>query len=82
MNERKYVIFDCSELPSVNFSEVMETSADTVRKSVDESKTFVKYEGTQPASVAALTTKTQEYTHEEILAILSTSEWTAPLTEG
>ncbi len=82
MNERKYVIFDCSELPSVNFSEVMETSADTVRKSVDESKTFVKYEGTQPASVAALTTKTQEYTHEEILAILSTSEWTTPLTEG
>ncbi len=82
MNERKYVIFDCSELPSVNFSEVMETSADTVRKSVDETKTFVKYEGTQPASVAALTTKTQEYTHEEILAILSTSEWTAPLTEG
>ncbi len=82
MNERKYVIFDCSELPSVNFSEVMETSADTVRKSVDETKTFVKYEGTQPASVAALTTKTQEYTHEEILAILSTSEWTTPLTEG
>jgi hypothetical protein len=82
MNERKYVIFDCSELPSVNFSEVMETSADTVRKSVDETKTFVKYEGTQPASVAALTTKSQEYTHEEILAILSTSEWTAPLTEG
>ena len=82
MNERKYVIFDCSELPSVNFSEVMETSADTVRKSVDESKTFVKYEGTQPASVAALTTKSQEYTHEEILAILSTSEWTTPLTEG
>ena len=82
MNERKYVILDCSELPSVNFSEVMETSADTVRKSVDESKTFVKYEGTQPASIAALTTKSQEYTHEEILAILSTSEWTAPLTEG
>jgi hypothetical protein len=82
MNERKYVIFNCSELSSVNFSEVMETSADTVRKSVDESKTFVKYEGSQPASIAALTTKSQEYTHEEILAILSTSEWTAPLTEG
>jgi hypothetical protein len=82
MNDRKYVIFDCSELPSVNFSEVMETSADTVRKSVDQTKTFVKYEGTQPASVAALTTKSQEYTHEEILAILATSEWTAPLTEG
>lgn len=76
MNDRKYVIFNCSELSNVNFSEVMETSADTVRKSVDETKTFVKYEGAQPASVAALTTKSQEYTHEEILAILASSEWT------
>lgn len=76
MNDRKYVIFNCSELSNVNFSEVMETSADTVRKSVDETKTFVKYEGEQPASVAALTTKSQEYTHEEILAILASSEWT------
>ena len=82
MNERKYVIFDCFELANVSFSEVMETSADTVRKSVDQTKTFVKYEGTQPASIAALTTKSQEFTHEEILAILATSEWTAPLTEG
>ena len=82
MNERQYVIFDCSELANVSFPEVMETSADTVRKSVDETKTFVKYEGTQPASIAALTTKSQEFTHEEILAILATSEWTAPLTEG
>ncbi len=81
MNERNYVIFDMSEVGTINFSEVMETSQDTLRLSVDGTKSFVKYEGTQPASVAALTTKTQEYTHAEILEILATSEWTAPMNE-
>ena len=70
-----------SELGTINFSEVMETSPDTLRLSVDGTKSFVKYEGAQPASVAALTTKTQEYTHSEILEILATSEWTAPINE-
>jgi len=81
MNDRKYVIFDMSEVGEINFSEVMETSQETLRLSVDGTKSFVKYEGTQPASVAALTTKTQEYSHSEILEILATSEWTAPMTE-
>lgn len=81
MNERNYVIFDMSEVGEINFSEVMETSQETLRLSVDGTKSFVKYEGTQPASVAALTTKTQEYSHEEILAVLATPEWTSPMTE-
>ena len=31
-----------------------------------------------PSSVSALTTKTQEYTHSEILAILAGTDWTTP----
>lgn len=81
MNERNYVIFDMSEVGDINFSEVMETSQETLRLSVDGTKSFVKYEGTQPASVAALTTKSQEYSHAEILDILATPEWTAPMNE-
>ena len=80
---RKYVIFNVSELGSVDFSEVMETSADTVRKSLDETLTFVKYEGDMPSSVSSLTTKTSEYSHSEILTILSGADWTDPNpTEG
>lgn len=75
---RKYVIFNVSELGNVNFDEVLETSANTVRKSLDETKTFVKFEGSMPSSISALTTKTQEYTHSEILAILAGAEWTDP----
>ena len=76
---REFMIFNVSELPNVNFNQVLETSIDTVRKSVDETKTFVKWDGeTIPSSIEALTTKEGPYTYEEILAILATPEWTNP----
>ncbi len=77
-SNRKYVIFSVSELDKINFEEVLETSAETVRKSVDETKTFVKWEGEAPASVQSLITQSKYYTHEEILNILSGQEWTVP----
>jgi hypothetical protein len=75
--DRRYVIFEVSELQNIDFSQVYETSADTVRKSVNELKTFVKYDLPQPSSVSSLTTKSVQYTYEEILQILSTPEWSA-----
>jgi hypothetical protein len=72
---RRFVIFNVTELPLIDFNQVEETSIDTVRKSVDETKTFVKYTMPQPSSVAALTSKSQEYTYDEILTILATPEW-------
>ena len=70
---RKYVIINADEVDSVNFSQVAETSADTVRYSTDGSKTFVKYEGDQPSFLNGK----QEYTHSEILTVLSGDEWTS-----
>lgn len=75
-DNRHYVIFDTTELAQIAFDQVLETSAETVRRSVDGTKTFVKYEGDMPESVVALTTKSAPYTHEKILAILNTPEWT------
>jgi len=77
---REYLIFPVSELNKVDFSQVLETSADTVRKSVDETKTFVKWNGDTPAFVATMTGTEGPYTHAEILDILSTSEWSSPMT--
>ena len=42
-DHRHYVIFQYSEIINIDFDEVLETSIDTVRKSVDGTKTFVKY---------------------------------------
>ena len=72
---RKYVILNTSETGSINFSQVLETSVNTLRTNNSGSKTFVKYEGSQPSSVAGLSSKSNEYTHTQILNVLTGSEW-------
>ena len=69
-----YVIIDADEVSSVDFSQVLETSADTLRYNVDPAgtKTFVKFEGATPDFLEGKT----QYTHSEILNTLATSEWT------
>lgn len=42
---RTYVIFNTSELGSVDFDQVLQDSADTLRYSLDGSKALLKYEG-------------------------------------
>ena len=78
---RSYLIFSISEIDKIDFSKVQETSADTLRLSVDGTKSFVKWEGEAPEFVATLTTAEGPYTHSEILTILSGPEWTAPMEE-
>jgi hypothetical protein len=80
---RQFAIFSTTELNQIDFTEVLETSADTVRKSTDGSLTFVKWENgeTPPPSVQALTTSEGPYTYEEMLDILSGEEWSGTLEE-
>ncbi len=75
---RRFVIFNITEISQIDFTQVYETDPETMRISVDGTKTFVKYDLPEPSSVAGLTTKSQEYTYDEILAILNTEEWTPP----
>ena len=76
---RRFMIFAVTELPQIDFTQVCETSMDTVRRSVDGTKTFVKWDSEGiPSSVDSLTTKEGPYTYEEILNILSGPEWTDP----
>ncbi len=76
---RKYVIINADEVDSVDFSQVDETSADTVRYSLDNSQTFVKFDSDTTPSF--LEGKTQ-YSHSEILTILATDEWTSDEPPG
>lgn len=71
---RKWVIIDKDEVDSIDFSKVLQNSKDTLRYSVDGSKTFVKYEGSQPSFLSGK----REYNHSEILAILRADDgvWT------
>jgi hypothetical protein len=80
--QRNFAIFSTTELNQINFDEVLETSADTVRTSVNGTKTFVKWDGeTPPPSVEALNTIEGYYTYTEMLDVLSGEEWTETLEE-
>lgn len=106
-DNRRYLIIPTSVTSSVDFNQVHETSAETLRLSIDGSKTFVKYEVTEvTASYTESYPDTEtgemiettieagvygrpsiysdsypEYTHSEILSILTGSEWTSPMDE-
>ena len=76
-----YITINTDELSLVDFNEVMETSEDTVRLSVDGLETVLKWEGTEPSFISTLSSYEGPYTHQEILAIMATPEWTSPIDE-
>ena len=69
---RTYCIIDSSDVENVNFDQVFETSAETLRYNNEETQTFVKYEGAKPRFLYGKDT----YTHSQILDILAGSDWT------
>ena len=79
--DRSYFIIPGTEIPNIDFNFVLETSAETLRMSVDGSKTFVKWDSVIPPEFVANMTGEGPYTYTEILDILSTPEWTAPMEE-
>jgi hypothetical protein len=78
---RQFLIIPTSELSKVDFDQVQETSSETVRKSVDESKTFIKWDNVEPTFLPELVNTEGPFTYEEILNILSTEEWSPILEE-
>jgi len=70
---RNYVIIDASEVSSVDFDQVLETSADTLRYNLAGTQTFVKFEGNTPSFLEGKTALDRS----EMLAVLSTEEWSS-----
>ena len=102
---RRWLVIPVSITGSIDFGQVLESSPENLRLSVDETQTFVKYdiniiEEDYTVVVPNLETGQEssyivyagiygrpdiyspeypEYTHQEILELLSTPEWTQPL---
>ena len=75
MPDIKCVIFDVTELDKIDFSQVLEESADKMRRTIDGTRTFVKWVGDVPSCVDSLETKSEFYTIEELLKILHGPDW-------
>ena len=72
---REYIVFNVSEKDSIDYNEVLENSADSLRLSLDGEKTFIKYAGDMPDSVSSLETKEAVRSHSEIKELLGTDNW-------
>ena len=105
---RRWLVIPATEVENVDFNQVLESSAETLRYSVDGSQTFVKYEvnvieeditnvymNAETGEEETTTTLAgvygrpsiyngtyPEYNHAEILELLSTEVWTAPIDEN
>ena len=77
---KQFIIFNINELNNFKFAEVLETSINTVRKSIDGTKTFVKWEGSTPECIKTLTTAEGPYNFEEIAVILESEQWSELIT--
>jgi hypothetical protein len=76
MENRKYIIFNKSEISLIDFSQIIESDPELLRYSVDGSKTFIKWETeNDPDFIINLNTKEGPYNNYEISLILSSNEW-------
>jgi hypothetical protein len=76
LNPYYHVVFSVSEIDKINWAEVHEVSSSELRKSLDGTKTFVKYEGAVPKCLTLLNTGDGPYNYQDFIVILRTSEWT------
>ena len=79
--QRNFAIFSLTEIEKIDFSHVLETSAETLRISTDHLRSFIKWDGEQPTFVETLETLQGPYSYTEILEILSSPEWTESVQE-
>ena len=70
-----YVIYNMDNVSNIDFSQVIETSEETLRLSIDKTKTVLKFTGETPAFLVGL----QQYNHSETLAIMASPEWSKPI---
>ena len=72
-SNRKWVIVSVSDITDEMIANAMQSSIDTLRKTLDGSKAILKFNGDTPSCFDGLTT----YSHSEILTELAKSDWTS-----
>jgi len=78
-NNKTYAVLNIADIDSVNYSEVITTSKETARKSIDESQFIIKYAETPSFISGGAITPVSVVSHEDALALMATDEWTADI---
>jgi hypothetical protein len=78
MSNLTYNTIAIADLNSIDFTQVEETSTETIRKSIDKTQFVIKWE-TQPSFIADGTVvPLGSYTHEQCVELMGTSFWSIP----
>lgn len=78
---RTYAVIDINNLDLIDFSQIEETSSETVRKSLDNTQFVIKWqEGYEPTFIENGTViPVGIYTHSECLELMATDKWSEPI---
>ena len=81
MSNLTYNTIAIADLNSIDFTQVEETSTETIRKSIDETQFVIKWE-TQPSFITDGTVvPLGSYTHEQCVELMGTNFWSTPEPE-
>jgi hypothetical protein len=77
-----YIIIDLTETSKVDFSQINQTSAQTMRRNLANTQGLLSYI-TEPSFVTsgALPIVGDKMNHEQCLQLMSTSDWSQPMPE-
>jgi len=78
---RTYAVINIAELDLIDFSQIEQTSRNTIRKSLDNTQFVIKWQdGYEPTFIADGTViPVGIYTHSEILELMATDKWSEPI---
>lgn len=78
MSNLTYNTIAVADLNSIDFTQVEETSTETIRKSIDKTQFVIKWE-TQPSFITDGTVvPLGSYTHEQCVELMGTNFWSIP----
>ena len=80
-NNRTYAVINLTYVGLIDFSQVGESSASTIRKSLDGTQFVIKWEdGYTPTFITDFSVvPVADYDHHSILELMATSAWSEPL---
>ena len=76
-----YAIIDIADLPNIDFKQVGDTSANTIRKSLDELQFVIKYNSIPSFITDGTVTPLQTLTHSQAVELMKTKAWSEPIEE-
>ena len=81
MNNRSYIVIDLSETDKVLFSQVNQSSAQSMRRNLANTQGVLSFQVEPSFITDGSLVPVGTYNHEEMLSLLSTPAWSEPMPE-